>query len=1132
MLARATLVLFCCVSAAFGVEPCEEAGTLASVDGEVEIQRRGERSWRPAQVEERLCQGDTVRVADRSRAAIQLLNNSVLRLNQNTAITLQKIVDSADDASWLDLDEGTVQSFSRRPQRMQINTRQLKALIDGTEFVVEAEGGRSRLSVLEGRVHVSNRLGSVAVGSGRAVFVESGKAPALSVLQRPRDTVSWALYYPPVLAGLDAASRHAADVSAGTLRRAAEELRRGRPNRALAELDTVPPAARDPQYFVYRASIALAVGRVADAETDIRYALGTDRSHGGAYALRSVIRVAQNRGAEALQDALHANRLEPSAASRIALSYAQQAQFRIEAARDTLLAASREHPSDPLVWARLGEILLMLGDRKGAVAAAERAAALAPDSARAHLVLGYAALTEYRERYAATMFRKTIALSSGNPLARLGLGLARISGGDLAGGRREIEIAVGLDPGSALLRAYLGKAYFEEKRYPLDERQYAIAKSLDPADPTAYLYDGILKQSVNRPIEALHDLEAAAERNDNRAVYRSRLLLDKDRAARTASLGRVMNDLGFAQLGIIESAYSLAMDPASTGGHRYLSDTYRNVRRREISRVSELLQAQLLQDININPLQPSIAATSLNIITMGGPATPGFNEFTPLFERNMAQLNTTGFGGTQNTYGGEGLVTALYDRFSLSAGAYHYNSDGWRDNNGLNQTIVNVLGQAAITPELNFQAEFRRRDSNEGDLAFNFDPDDFIRDKSVGRRQQIGRAGLRYSPTPGSHLLFSYIHGNAAEDLVQSAPFDAATTASLNSRLRTKSDHWEGQYIHQRDDFNVITGFSYTRADWTSPNRIVLTDHGTGSTETFTGTATAPIDSPHGYVYTNVRYPEAATWTVGFSYDAYREADRETNSFNPKLGLQWLINKDLLFRAAAFKVLKPAWANSRTIEPTQIAGFNQFFDDVDAARSTRYGSGFKWQALRDLFVGGEVTWRYLAEPVAVDELQGTSSLQFENRKEAVHNLFLYWTPLEQWAFKAEFIYDRYDSAQGITTETGAIPRHVETFSVPLAVNFFSPTGFFAGLGGSFVDQSVDRALMTGNNAGRDRFFLVDAAVGYRFPKRLGILDLSVRNLFDTRFRYLDDSFREFRGEPSIGPYFPVRMFLARLTVIF
>ena len=63
------------------------------------------------------------------------------------------------------------------------------------------------------------------------------------------------------------------------------------------------------------------------------------------------------------------------------------------------------------------------------------------------------------------------------------------------------------------------------------------------------------------------------------------------------------------------------------------------MRRREIARVSNLLQAQMLQDININPMQPSLSEANLNIVTQGGPARAGFNEFTPLFERNQAQLN-------------------------------------------------------------------------------------------------------------------------------------------------------------------------------------------------------------------------------------------------------------------------------------------------------------------------------------------------------------------------------------------------------------------------------------------------------------------------------------------------------------
>ena len=103
-------------------------------------------------------------------------------------------------------------------------------------------------------------------------------------------------------------------------------------------------------------------------------------------------------------------------------------------------------------------------------------------------------------------------------------------------GGREIEIAASLDPNNSIARSYLGKAYYEEKRGPLDEREYAIAKELDPKDPTPWFYDAIAKQTTNRPVEALHDMQKAIELNDNRAVYRSRLLLDSDLAARSAAL--------------------------------------------------------------------------------------------------------------------------------------------------------------------------------------------------------------------------------------------------------------------------------------------------------------------------------------------------------------------------------------------------------------------------------------------------------------------------------------------------------------------------------------------------------------------------------------------------------------------
>ena len=139
-----------------------------------------------------------------------------------------------------------------------------------------------------------------------------------------------------------------------------------------------------------------------------------------------------------------------------------------------------------------------------------------------------------------------------DPLRFLGLGLVKIREGDLENGTIDINYAAGLDEGNSLIRSYLGKAYYEKKMGPEAEKQFKLAKEMDPNDPTPWFYDAIRKQTSNQPVGALYDLQKSIQKNDNRAVYRSRLLLDEDLAARSASLGRIYRDLGFGQLALLE----------------------------------------------------------------------------------------------------------------------------------------------------------------------------------------------------------------------------------------------------------------------------------------------------------------------------------------------------------------------------------------------------------------------------------------------------------------------------------------------------------------------------------------------------------------------------------------------------
>jgi len=276
-------------------------------------------------------------------------------------------------------------------------------------------------------------------------------------------------------------------------------------------------------------------------------------------------------------------------------------------------------PDNALAWARLAEIQSSFGEYDKSLEAAQKAASLDPNVARTQTVLGFAYLTQVKTKESREAFEKAIALDQADYLSRLGLGLTKIRDGDLREGGQDIEIAASLDPNNSLVRSYLGKVYFEEKRGAMDEREYAIAKELDPKDPTPWFYDAIAKQTTNRPVEALHDLQKAIELNDNRAVYRSKLMLDSDQAARSASLARIYGDLGFQQLALVEGWKSVNTDPSNYSAHRFLADSYAARPRHEIARVSELLQSQLLQPNNITPIQPRLAESNLFLLSNQGP---------------------------------------------------------------------------------------------------------------------------------------------------------------------------------------------------------------------------------------------------------------------------------------------------------------------------------------------------------------------------------------------------------------------------------------------------------------------------------------------------------------------------------
>jgi tetratricopeptide (TPR) repeat protein len=586
-----TLLLYPDASSA---ETCEKpVANVVSVQGTVESQRAGDTQWQPVTLHDTYCPGDTIRVQARGRANVTLSNQSVLRLNANTTMTFE--AEKEERSSLVSLLKGAAHFFSRRPRSLEVRTPFTVAGVRGTEFLIVVQVDKTLLSIFTGQVLASNASGSLALTSGQSAVAAAGKAPVLRVVARPRDAVQWALYYPPVLYAQPDTLKAGVDWERMLGTSMAFYLQ-GDLRQAFKAIEAVSEGIREPRFFTYRASLLLAVGRVDEANADIERAFRLKSNDSDALSLQTIIAVVQNDKDKALSLAQQAVQSDTtSATAQIALSYAQQAGFDLPGARASVQKAVELDAANALAWARLAELQSSFGDLSKALKAAKQAVKLEPNLARTQTVLGFAYLTQVETEKARAAFEKAIELDQADPLPRLGLGLAKIREGQLHEGRQDIEIAASLASNSSLIRSYLGKAYFEEKRDKLDEREYDMAKQLDPLDPTPWLYSAIQKQTTNRPVEALRDAQKAIELNDNRAVYRSRLLLDSDLAARSAGLARIYSDLGFQQLALVEGWKSVNTDPSNFSAHRFLADSYAALPRHEIARVSELLQSQLLQ---------------------------------------------------------------------------------------------------------------------------------------------------------------------------------------------------------------------------------------------------------------------------------------------------------------------------------------------------------------------------------------------------------------------------------------------------------------------------------------------------------------------------------------------------------
>ena len=374
----------------------------------------------------------------------------------------------------------------------------------------------------------------------------------------------------------------------------------------------------------------------------------------------SELQLTQNQKAAAAATARRAVAAHPdSVAAHLAAAEAAQAAFDLNAARRELDAAIAIDPNDVRALVDRARIKFGTGDTEGARQDADRAASRAPVDAQLRSLLGFIELAAGADSAAHADFEAAVGSDAALGEPHLGLGLLHFRAARFDDGLLEMLTATLLEPKVALYQSYLGKAYYQLERFPEGLAALASAKRLDPRDPTPWLYSSFFLRDLNRQVDALDELRHAIALNDNRAVYRSRLLLDRDLATKNVSLARLYNQLGFDAWGAYEALNSLNADLTNSSAHLFLSETYGNLPDRTQALSSELDQYFLYAPVNLN---------SFN----------NFSEYTSLFERPFTQLTVTGGGGNLG-YGSATVRTQSgNERFAHTAFVDYHRQEGPR----------------------------------------------------------------------------------------------------------------------------------------------------------------------------------------------------------------------------------------------------------------------------------------------------------------------------------------------------------------------------------------------------------------------------------------------------------------------
>jgi tetratricopeptide (TPR) repeat protein len=1072
---------------------------------------------------------------------------------------------------------------SKETFRFELETPAVTAGLRGTEFNLRVSpDGTTYLTLLQGSLNLANPYGSLMLHAGEEGITRVGQAPTKRVVLNPEDAVQWSLYYPGIFSFRDLSLASGAGLAAeaearydqGRLaeaRDAAEaalgqdpengraltvlgwvHLQEHAPQKALEILQRVrqPEAAAlvglalaryrlgdaagaygfikearrklppQPLLLTMEGFFALQVARVGEAQARLEEALKLAQDHTLARALLAQIWLVQNRKSAARSEASRALAQAPgSPVARLTVALVEIAHFDQAGAKSHLEQAIQADPRFVPAYVYLAKLWLGGDYLEKASQTIEAARRLAPQDAEVLTLGGFVRLGFRDYQGAKALFEQALKANPGLGEPHLGLGIYYFRYRQKQQGLAAMLTATLLEPRVSLFQSALGKALYQVRAFGKAFEVYDYAKSLDQNDPTPHFYKGIALTDLNRPGEAIQEINSSIALNDNNAIFRSRLMLDRDLAVRNFDLARAYNQLGLGEWAYSKAVTAVKKDFLNGSAHLFLASAYQATRQRVASAGSELLLYRLLSPANQNTFTV-------------------YNDYTPMFEMPYARLQVQGGVGTWGhgraiqdhnveVYGG--IPGLAFDVF----GGYQ-EDDGFRARNG-DRTFADVLGLVKWEPTVrnSLLGGVSLAHSEAGDLS---NLNDFAFKNAPNLRQvfrtRLYEAGYVHRFNPRATFLGYFSYANNQWHLTDRAfepnifsvndlPVDLSSSVSRRNDQEYHNIQVQQQLILGNHTF--IGGFDYFSGHL-KYNRLEFLLFSIFDTPVLSATLLDNFRPPNRsfsfYFLDYWRLTPQLLAELGLFSDDTRNSRSgfaeavSHSSWNPRFGLNYQINPNHTLRLVAQRSLNTHGFLAPLLTPAETASFPALIN-VDDGSEVRE-AGLAWEAQWDPLTFSVL--RLNANRIATPQFE----VSLVNNQLVENRVWWGWKRYTASLMVNRILSPSWGLALGVSGKKfdPSIPGS-QDFS---ELNSFLQLAFLHRSGWQgFVRTFLVRQDLT--DRGDNLFGLVDVRLGYEFPGKRGLASIEVTNLLDRHFYYQ----KEF---VTLDALFPARRVLFRLAFYF